>query len=936
MDRDSAVERKILEIVREFVAELGYDRAVRAVSLDADLERDLGVGSLERVELMFQIEKVFSTRLPDDQVAEARTPRDLARAVLAAGPPKQYVPLERHPSIGEATPPPAFADTLTGVLLARSEAEPDRPHIYLQQETGDEQTITYRQLQDAAAATAGGLVERGVKQGETVALMLPTGADFFDAFMGVLLAGGIPVPLYPPVRADQIEEYARRQVAILRRAGARLLIVSERAEGLARLLKPFVSSLAGVVTADALRARSAALPDLRLRGEDAALIQFTSGSTSEPKGVLLAHQNILANIRAVGQAAQIRPTDVGVSWLPLYHDMGLIGSWLTSLYFGIPIAILSPLAFLSRPERWLWAIHYHQATLSAAPNFAYELCARKIDDQAIEGLDLGSWRIAFNGAEPVSPDTLDRFTRRFAPCGFRHETFLPVYGLAEASVALSFPPVGRPPRIDRIAREPFERDRRAEPASPSEPSPLRFVSCGTPLPGHEVRIVDDAGREAGERIEGSLHFRGPSVMQGYFQDPEATRAVFHDGWWDSGDLAYWAEGEIFITGRRKDVIIKAGRNLYPQEVEEVAGEVQGIRKGCVAAFGVTDPDIGTEKLVVVAETREESPDVRERLASEVVERVIAATGVPPDVVLITPPGTVPKTSSGKLRRAACRAAYLRGDVIRRRRPPWLQITRLLAASLWARARAGLRTLAGLIYAGYAWLIFVLVLLPVWLATAVLPGAHTAGRLSRWWARAVLWLAGCRLVIKGRRNLIGAGPLVLVANHFSYLDTVVLMAALPSDVIFVAKREFERTPIIRTFIRKAGHLTVDRMDFSKSVADTRSIEETLRRGRSVLIFAEGTLSRARGLRPFRLGAFKVAVETARPVCPIAIRGTREVLWPGRWLPRRGRIAVVIGKPILPEGSDWREIIRLREAAKSEIARHCGEPPLDLVAAAIPAR
>ncbi|WDT80388.1 MAG: AMP-binding protein [Candidatus Manganitrophus sp.] len=336
--------------------------------------------------------------------------------------------------------PPASASSLPEVLLSRAEREADRPHIYLPQEDGTEQKITYGQLVDAAGAVAQGLLEQGLRRHETVALMLPTGSDFFFTFFGVLFAGGIPVPLYPPVRMDQIEEYARRQIAILQKADARFLIASGRVEGLGRLLQPMVPGLSDVTTFEALRRAASERPKVDLRAEDPALIQFTSGSTGLPKGVLLAHENVLANIRAIGQAAQIGPGDVGVSWLPLYHDMGLIGSWLGALYFGIPITILSPLTFLTRPERWLWAIHYHRGTHSAAPNFAYELCVRKIDERAIEGLDLSSWRVAFNGAEPVSPETLERFTKRFAPYGFRKETFFPVYGLAESSVALTFPP----------------------------------------------------------------------------------------------------------------------------------------------------------------------------------------------------------------------------------------------------------------------------------------------------------------------------------------------------------------------------------------------------------------------------------------------------------------------------------------------------------------
>jgi len=932
-DPAEKVEEKVLAIVGEFVAELGMARAVHSVSLNALLDRDLGLGSLERVELILRIEKVFSVQIPENRVAEAKTPRDLARAVLQAEAPGRPLSLERIPTIGAAIPPPAAAASLVEVLLYRAEREADRPHIYLPQEDGSERRITYRQLIDAAGAVAQGLLEQGLRRHETVALMLPTGSDFFFTFFGVLFAGGIPVPLYPPVRMDQIEEYARRQIAILQKADARFLISSGRVEGLGRLLQPMVSGLADVTTFEALSRASLERPKVDLRSEDPALIQFTSGSTGLPKGVLLAHENILANIRAIGEAAQIGPGDACVSWLPLYHDMGLIGSWLGALYYGIPITILSPLTFLTRPERWLWAIHYHRGTHSAAPNFAYELCVRKIEDRAIEGLDLSSWRVAFNGAEPVRPETLDRFAKRFAPYGFRKETLFPVYGLAESSVALTFPPIGRPPLIDTICREAFERDRKAIPAPPTEPSPLRFVSCGSPLPGHEVRIVDASGREVGERIEGSLQFRGPSTMRGYYRDPEATEKTFHDGWCDSGDFAYWAEGELFVTGRRKDIIIKAGRNLYPQEVEGIVGEIPGIRRGRVAAFGITDPEIGTEKLVVVAETKVEEEEARRRLIGEVIEKVAAATDIRPDIVSLVPSDTIPKTSSGKLRRAALRTAYLKGEMGPPRRPPAIQIAGLWLSGLGARLKRTLAAVGRFAYTGYVVTIVLLTVPPVWITAFLMPSGEKPARLAHGWARRFLSLIGCPLTVEGEAHLSQAAPSVLVANHSGYLDAIVLMAALPPGFLFVAKQELLKAPIIRTFIKKVGHVTVDRLDFTESVTTTRKIEGALQQGHSVLIFPEGTFSRIRGIRPFRLGAFKVAVETGRPISPIAIRGAREVLWPGRWVPQRGPIQVTVGKPIRPEGKEWREIVRLRDSAKAEIVRHAGEPSIDLVAAAI---
>ncbi|MBI3030767.1 MAG: fatty acyl-AMP ligase, partial [Candidatus Rokubacteria bacterium] len=563
-----AVEREVLAIVGGLVAELGGLPARRAVALDDSLDRDLGLGSLERVELLLRLEQAFGVRLPDALMASAESLRDLATAIFAAKPaPPEPVPEARAP-MGEGIAAPASAGTLPEVLRWHAEVEPERVHIFLRDENGREQPITYRALWKGASALAAGLSDRRLRPGESVALMLRTEEAFFPAFFGVLLAGGVPVPIYPPFRPDRIEEYARRQAGILRNAEARMLITFPRAERVAGLLRSHVQSLREVVAADRLMGRGAAAPAFQGRPADPALIQYTSGSTGDPKGVLLTHANILANIRAIGRAIQVRPNDVAVSWLPLYHDMGLIGSWLGALYFGIPIAILSPLAFLSRPARWLWAVHAHRATLSPAPNFAFDLCVRKVADEEIEGLDLSAWRLALNGSEPVSPETIERFTRRFAPHGFRPEAMCAVYGLAESAVALTVPPLGRPPRVDAVAREPFQRSGDARPARPEEPSPLRFVSCGRPLSGHEVRIVDATGRLAAERAQGRIEFRGPSVTAGYFKNPAATRAALRDGWMDSGDLGYWADEELFITGRQKDVIIKAGRNLYPQEVEE--------------------------------------------------------------------------------------------------------------------------------------------------------------------------------------------------------------------------------------------------------------------------------------------------------------------------------------------------------------------------------
>jgi fatty-acyl-CoA synthase len=919
-----AVEREVLAIVAALVAELGGTRGQARVGLDDSFERDFGLGSLERVELLVRLEHAFGVRLPEAVMAEAAGPRDVVAALLAGETAAAERVPERAGPVLPGVAAPASTRTLVEALAWHAERTPERTNVCLHEDDGSERPISYGRLWGRATAIAAGLAERHLEPGERVALMLRTEAAFFEAFFGVLLAGGVPVPIYPPFRPDQIEDYARRQTGILRNAGARLLVTFAAALRVAGLLRPRLPSLKEVLTVDALAVENAAPPGVRPAASDSALIQYTSGSTGEPKGVLLTHANLLANITGIGAAIELGPEDVGVSWLPLYHDMGLIGTWLTALYFGLPVAILSPLAFLTRPARWLWTVHAHRGTVSPAPNFAFELCVRRIEDREIEGLDLSTWRLAFNGSEPVSPDTIERFAHRFARYGFRPEAMCPVYGLAESSVALTVSPMGRGPRIDRIVRARFQDRREALPAPTDDPSALRFVACGRPLAGHEVRILDAGGRSLPDRIEGRIEFRGPSVTAGYFRRPEATRAVMHDGWMDSGDLGYFADGELFVTGRQKDMIIKAGQHLYPQEVEEVAGDIPGIRKGCVAAFGAPDPKAGTERLVVIAETRAESPARHEELRAAVVERVAATLGAPPDVVVIAPPRSVLKTSSGKIRRSATRDAYLAGQLARGPRSPLRQWTRLLLGDLLTRLRTAGAGAGRLAYGLWVGILLALGVPALWALLQVTPQGPRADRLVRAFCRVLLGLAGCRLRVNGVERLAGMGPAILAANHSSYVDSVVLLAALPRavPVLFVAKRELLRTPLIATIIRKVGHLTVERFALTASVADAAAVSGALRAGVSLVVFPEGTFRRTPGLLPFRLGAFKAAVESGRPVVPIAIHGTRELLPPDEWLPRPHAVRVTIGAPIAPSGTGWPEMVRLRDLTRAAIDAELG--------------
>ena len=925
MSREETADR-LLALIDRLVAESHAGRMPRA-TLDSSLDRDLGLDSLGLVELVTRIEREFELRLAEETLGEAETPRHLLRALLAAaghpvaaeGEVASSGPLERTEGV------PSAALDLVQMLDWHVAEHAERLHVTFYRTPEHTETLTYAGLRAAAQSIAEGLKRHGLQAGQAVVIMLPTGLEFFHCFYGILLAGGVPVPIYPPARLSQLEDHLRRQSGILASCLASLLITVPEAKMVARFLEAQVETLQAVVTPQELSVQTPVSANPVLRAEDTAFIQYTSGSTGNPKGVVLTHANLLANIRAWGRAVQFDSTDVVVSWLPLYHDMGLIGAWLGSLYHACPLVLMSPLDFLARPERWLWAIHRHRGTATAAPNFAYELCLRRIDDSALEGLDLSCWRLAANGAEPVSPDTLSRFAERFAKYGFRPEAMAPVYGLAECTVGLAIPPMGRRPVIDRVRREPFLRSGLAVAADADDSAALRFVGCGVPLPGHQVRIVNAAGQEVPDRVAGRLEFRGPSATSGYFRNPGETQKLFHGDWLDSGDLAYIANGEIYITSRAKDMIIRGGRNLYPYELEEAVGKLAGVRKGCVAIFGAADAEAGTERLVVVAETREREAAALDALRLRINELSVELLGTPPDDIVLAPPQTVLKTSSGKIRRASTRDFYLSGKIGSHARAGWWQLARVTLTGLTPELRRGFRRAREYAFAAWVWLLFALIAPSVWLAVAVLPGP-LAWALCRRAAKLFLRISGVPYRIDGVSNIPEHAPCILVANHASYIDGIVLMALLPRPFGLVAKQELKGSFLAHTFLARLGAQFVERFDVQRGVEDTGRLSALVHEGESLVFFAEGTFSRAPGLMPFRTGAFLVAAEAGVPVVPIAFAGTRSILRDGSWFPRRSPLQVTVSAPIAPRGAEWGSVIALRDAVRAEILRHCGEPDL----------
>ena len=523
--------------------------------------------------------------------------------------------------------------------------------------------LPYATLLADACRIGGALLAMGLAPGDRVALVLPEVHEFVRAFFGIAAAGLVPVPLCPPAQAGDIATFSRQSQHVLSAARTAAVITSTAVAPLLDLsaLDPGPR----VVTLDTLDGPALAEPvgaDL----DATALIQFTSGSTAAPKGVVLSHRILSANVTAIAGPHGLDTTsdDVAVSWLPLYHDMGLIGMLIVAVYQRANAVILSPVLFLKRPTAWLEAISKYRGTVSFAPNFAYDLCRRRVKPSQIAELDLSCWRVAGCGAEPIRPDSLSAFAEHFAAAGFRATSFVPSYGLAEHALAVTLARGGV--RVDLVDSERLVGESRAVPAEPEAPT-ARIVGCGYPFPGHAFRIVDEQLAELPERHVGAIIARGPSVMAGYFENAEATEAVLRDGWLQTGDVGYAANGELYVCGRTKDLIIRHGRKYYPPDLESAIAEMQGVRVSGVVVFGVNHVE-EADTVVAVLEARANGQPAA--LVEQVRRRVRETAGLELDQVVLTPPGTIPRTTSGKIRRAETRVRFEAGT-----------LTRALAASV---------------------------------------------------------------------------------------------------------------------------------------------------------------------------------------------------------------------------------------------------------------
>ena len=572
-----------------------------------------------------------------------------------------------------------MGDSLAARLFEFAEEEPERVAVHLLRSDARggfrDEKVTLRAWIRGALACAAALRGHGLGRGDRVLLCMPTGRRFLEAFLGTQALGAIPVPLpslegfiRPSAFADRLESVVRDAAPAAVFADARTATHLRRSQ--------LIGADLPVVDPSAFGSRPSLRPELAT-GDETALIQYTSGSTATPRGVVITAANLMANATAMGKALEVTRADHLVSWLPLYHDMGLIGALLAPLAHRATVWLLSPIEFMLRPASWLRAVSQARASLTVAPNFAYGLVARKVSDDEVRGVDLSSLKAAINGAEPVDPATAELFCVRFAPFGLRPSAYFPVYGLAEATLSVSFPPLRRGLKVEHV-----RRDRLAEGhAEPGEPGPetMPIVSVGSAIDGHEIAIVDpQTHAPLPDRRVGEIRVSGPSVSPWYFEGHQAARSRRRS--LRTGDAGYLADGELYVVDRLKDLVIIGGRNYSPSDIERAAETIAGVRAGRTVAFGVPDASAGTESLVVVAEVQPRTDLELGALGEAIRGRVLDRIGVGPADVVLVRPGALSRTSSGKLMRRDTRKRYLAGSLQSERAVRRLFALRLVEAT----------------------------------------------------------------------------------------------------------------------------------------------------------------------------------------------------------------------------------------------------------------
>ncbi|WP_225728808.1 MULTISPECIES: fatty acyl-AMP ligase [unclassified Nocardia] len=548
--------------------------------------------------------------------------------------------LPRHPSIVHAL----LANATRGADAPRTVFVPERSEAAL----GEATELRHDTVAVAACRAAYALSEAGVAAGDRVLLCLPTAPEFVTAFFGSLLLGAIPTAVATPGGFGSMDLFRDKFDRITRYLEPTAIVASSLVSAAVR---PRTTMIDGAHLHDLATTPTGPMLEPRLPADDdVAFIQATSGSTGTPKGVRITHSALAANCEQISRAAALELDDTWVGWLPLHHDMGLIGGFLTPLFRGGDAVVMPPSRFLRNPAEWLRAVTRYRGSVTAAPNFAYGYAAARISDAELGGVDLSSWRFLFCGAEPIHPPTVQAFVDRFAAWGLPRDAVVPCYGMAEAALAVTVSWPRSPIDFDTVSRRTLAESGVAVDVPADDPDATQIVDCGAPVEGTEVRIVDETGAVREEGMVGRVQFRGPSTTIGYFGMPEATAAARHEGWWDTGDLGYLRDGCLRVTGRHKDLIIIRGANYAPTDFEVAAQSVDGVRPGGVAAVGRIGADGLSEELHLIVESALPATE-HDALRRAVRVAVSKRTGILPAGVHLVAPRAIPKTTSGKIQRS---------------------------------------------------------------------------------------------------------------------------------------------------------------------------------------------------------------------------------------------------------------------------------------------
>jgi len=555
--------------------------------------------------------------------------------------------------------------TFAEILQDAYRQVPDQVILHLLYNQKPAEHLTYRTLLQGAAGYTRLLQDSGVEAGDVVVLILQHGSDLIYAFFGAVLHGAIPAIM--PFLTEKLspEQYRKSLTALFEITRPAAVITYpefqaevQRANVHNQVRSVLVSSQ--VTPYGELEESWTDFHGLKRSVDDIVLLQHSSGTTGLQKGVALSHRAVFNQLQAYSAALHLNQDDVIVSWLPLYHDMGLIAGFLMPVLNRIPLVLLSPFDWVRAPYRLFKAVSDYHGTLSWMPNFAYNFCAAKIRPRDLEGVDLSTWRAVINCSEPMYWNSHQVFLERFAPYGLKEQALATCYAMAENVFAVSQGGIDEPVTVDRIDSHAFVSRQLALPAAGDGPS-VPMLSAGRPIANTRVKVIDDKGRELPERHIGEIAIQSDCMLTGYFNRPDLTEKAFLDGWYLTGDLGYLANGEVYITGRKKDLIIVGGKNVYPQDLERLAGETPGVHAGRVVAFGVFNPETGTEDIVVVAESEEDltdQPEKAQAIANEIRRRVTQGSDVALRFVEVVGRNWLLKTSSGKIARAANREKYL--------------------------------------------------------------------------------------------------------------------------------------------------------------------------------------------------------------------------------------------------------------------------------------